>query len=350
MITATPSIIGDLAVETDGLVKAFGATRAVDGVNLAIPRGSVYGVLGPNGAGKTTTIRILATLLRPDGGSARVLGHDIIREAATVRRLVSLTGQFASVDADLTAEENLLLLGRLLGYSRRRARQRADELLAAFGLTSAARHQAARLSGGMRRKLDLAASIIVAPDLLFLDEPTTGLDPGSRRALWEIVRDIVADGTTVLLTTQYLDEADKLADRIAIIDHGKVIAAGPRGELKGSAGSAGLRIRLLDPADRNRARELIADRQIIASDEPDPAVISARIPVQQRAGAPGEIAARALARLAGAGIGVSDFALGQPSLDEVFLALTGGHPAPAQPGQAQRGQAEPAPAEKEAAR
>jgi len=213
-----------------------------------------------------------------------VLGHDIIREAATVRRLVSLTGQFASVDADLTAEENLLLLGRLLGYSRRRARQRADELLAAFGLTSAARHQAARLSGGMRRKLDLAASIIVAPDLLFLDEPTTGLDPGSRGALWEI------------------------------------------------------------------ARELIADRQIIASDEPDPAVISARIPVQQRAGAPGEIAARALARLAGAGIGVSDFALGQPSLDEVFLALTGGHPAPAQPGQAQRGQAGPAPAEKEAAR
>ena len=163
MTTATPSIIGDLAVETDGLVKTFGATRAVDGVNLAIPRGSVYGVLGPNGAGKTTTIRILATLLRPDGGSARVLGHDVVREAAAVRRLVSLTGQFASVDADLTAEENLLLLARLLGHSRRRARRRAGELLAAFGLTGAAREQAARLSGGMRRKLDLAASIIVAP-------------------------------------------------------------------------------------------------------------------------------------------------------------------------------------------
>ena len=174
MTTATPSIIGDLAVETDGLVKTFGATRAVDGVNLAIPRGSVYGVLGPNGAGKTTTSRILATLLRPDGGSARVLGHDVVREAAAVRRLVSLTGQFASVDSDLTAEENLLLLARLLGYSRRRARRRAGELLAAFGLTGAARDQAARLSGGMRRKLDLAASIIVAPDLLFLDEPTTG--------------------------------------------------------------------------------------------------------------------------------------------------------------------------------
>ena len=244
MTMAATSIIGDLAVETDGLVKTFGATRAVDGVDLAIPRGCVYGVLGPNGAGKTTTIRILATLLRPDGGSARVLGHNVVREGAAVRKLVSLTGQFASVDTDLTAEENLLLLGRLLGYSRRRARRRAGELLAAFGLTGVARAQAARLSGGMRRKLDLAASIIVAPDLLFLDEPTTGLDPRSRRALWEIVRGIVADGTTVLLTTQYLDEADRLADQIAVIDHGRVIAAGSRGELKNSVG----RRRHPDPA------------------------------------------------------------------------------------------------------
>jgi ABC-2 type transport system ATP-binding protein len=330
MITAAPSIIGDLAVETDGLVRAFGATRAVDGVSLAIPRGSIYGVLGPNGAGKTTTIRILATLLRPDGGSARVLGHDVVREAATVRRLVSLTGQFASVDADLTAEENLLLLGRLLGLSRRQARQRAGELLAAFGLTGAARRQAARLSGGMRRKLDLAASIIVAPDLLFLDEPTTGLDPRSRSALWEIVRAIVADGTTVLLTTQYLDEADKLADQIAVIDHGRVIAAGTRGELKKSVGSAGLQIRLLDPAHRDRARELIAGHQILVHDDPDPAVISARIPARQHAGDAGEIAAHALGRLTSAGIGVSDFALGQPSLDEVFLALTGNQAAPAE--------------------
>ena len=258
MNAITPSIIGDLAVETDGLVKTFGTTRALDGVSLAVPRGCVYGVLGPNGAGKTTTIRILATLLRPDGGSARVLGRDVVREAAAVRRLVSLTGQFASVDADLTAEENLVLLARLLGFSRRRARQRAGELLEAFDLTGAARHQASRLSGGMRRKLDLAASIIVAPDLLFLDEPTAGLDPRSRSGLWETVRGIVADGTTVLLTTQYLDEADKLADRIAVIDHGRVIAAGTRGELKASAGSAGIRIRLLDPAQRDRARDLIA--------------------------------------------------------------------------------------------
>ena len=345
MNARTPSIIGDLAVETDGLVKAFGATRAVDGVNLAIPRGSVYGVLGPNGAGKTTTIRILATLLRPDAGSARVLGRDVVREAAAVRRLVSLTGQFASVDTDLTAEENLLLLSRLLGFSRRGARRRAGELLAAFDLTGAARDQAARLSGGMRRKLDLAASIIVAPDLLFLDEPTTGLDPRSRSALWEIVRGIVADGTTVLLTTQYLDEADKLADRIAVIDHGRVIAAGTRGELKNSAGSAGIRIRLLDPAQRDRARDLIADHQIVARVESDPAVISARIPAQQRAEAAGQLAAHALGRLTGAGIGVSDFALGQPSLDEVFLALTGSQAAPAQPEQAQ-----PAPAEAETVR
>ena len=327
--------MGDLAVETDGLVKAFGATRAVDGVNLAIPRGSVYGVLGPNGAGKTTTIRILATLLRPDGGSARVLGHDVVREAAAVRKLVSLTGQFASVATDLTAEENLVLLGRLLGYSRRAARRRADELLAAFGLAGAARDQAARLSGGMRRKLDLAASIIVAPDLLFLDEPTTGLDPRSRTALWAILRGIVADGTTVLLTTQYLDEADKLADRIAVIDHGRVIAAGTRGELKNSVGSASIRIRLMDPAHRDRARDLIAGHQIVVGDEPDPAVISARVPARQRAEAAGELAARALGRLTSAGIGVSDFALGQPSLDEVFLALTGSQAATAQSQQEQ---------------
>ncbi|HZE06356.1 MAG TPA: ATP-binding cassette domain-containing protein [Solirubrobacteraceae bacterium] len=342
MTTTASSMTGDLAVATEGLVKTFGARRAVDGLNLAIPRGSVYGVLGPNGAGKTTTIRILATLLRPDSGSAIVLGRDVVREAAAVRKLVGLTGQFASVDPDLTAKENLVLLARLLGHSRRAARRRADELLAAFGLSGASRDQATRLSGGMRRKLDLAASIIVAPELLFLDEPTTGLDPHSRSALWEMVRAIVADGTTVVLTTQYLDEADKLADRIAVIDHGRVIAAGTRAELKNSVGSAGVRIRLLDPAHRDRARALIADHEIVAHDEPDPAVLSARIPAQQPAEAAGELAAHALVRLTDAGIGIGVFSLGQPSLDEVFLALTG-----SQAPTAEAEHAQPAPADAE---
>jgi ABC-2 type transport system ATP-binding protein len=319
MDTRTPA---DLAVEAHGLTKVFGRTRAVDGVDLAIPRGSVYGVLGPNGAGKTTAIRMLATLLRPDAGSARVLGHDIVREAAAVRRRVSLTAQFASVDEDLTASENLVLLGRLLGLSRRQAKRRAGELLAAFDLADAAARQVLALSGGMRRRLDIAASIIVTPDLLFLDEPTTGLDPRSRNHVWEIVRAIVAHGTTVVLTTQYLDEADRLADRIAVIDHGRVIAEGTRDELKASVGAGGVRVRLVDPGQRDEAERLLADRLgVDVHAERDPAALSARVD-----GGAGEAAARvtdALGELTRAGIAVSDFALGQPSLDEVFLALTG---------------------------
>jgi ABC-2 type transport system ATP-binding protein len=284
----------------------------------------VYGVLGPNGAGKTTTIRILATLVRPDAGTARVLGHDVVREAALVRRRVSLTGQFASVDEDLTSIENLTLLGMLLGHSRRQARRRATELLEAFELTAAARRPVAQLSGGMRRKLDIAASIIVTPDLVFLDEPTTGLDPRSRSHVWQIVRGIVSDGTTVLLTTQYLDEADQLADRIAVIDHGRVIAAGTRGELKASVGAGGIRLRLLDPAQRDQAQAVLtAGLGIAVHPEPDPAGLSARLPAHDRGRDTAELAAQALATLSSAAIGVSDFALGQPSLDEVFLALTG---------------------------
>ena len=221
-----------LAIETEGLVKVFGETRAVDGIDLAVRTGTVYGVLGPNGAGKTTTMRMLATLLRPDAGAARVLGHDVVREADAVRGCVSLTGQFASVDEELTGRENLVLLARLLGFPRRPAEERAGELLDAFGLADAAERLVRDYSGGMRRRLDIAASIVVTPELLFLDEPTTGLDPRSRNQVWEIVRVLVAEGTTVLLTTQYLDEADQLADRIAIIDHGKVIAEGTSGELK----------------------------------------------------------------------------------------------------------------------
>jgi len=221
-----------LAIEASRLTKVFGTTRAVDGVDLAVPAGSVYGFLGPNGAGKTTTIRILATLLRPDGGTARVLGHDVVRDADAIRSLVSLTGQFGSVDNDLTARENLVLLARLLGSSRGHAKARASELLDSFALAGASDRQLKKFSGGMRRRLDIAASIVVTPDLLFLDEPTTGLDPRSRSQVWDIVRALAMEGTTVLLTTQYLDEADQLADRIAVIDRGKVIAEGTSGDLK----------------------------------------------------------------------------------------------------------------------
>jgi ABC-2 type transport system ATP-binding protein len=309
-----------LAIEAAGLVKVFGETRAVDGVDLAVPTGSVYGVLGPNGAGKTTTLRMLATLLTPDGGSARVLGHDIVTEADTVRSRVSLTGQFASVDEDLTGMENLLLLARLLGHSRASGRERAAALLAAFGLADAAGRQVKTYSGGMRRRIDIAAGIVVTPDLMFLDEPTTGLDPRSRNQVWEIIRALVAEGTTVLLTTQYLDEADQLADRIAVIDHGKVIAEGTSSELKASVGSGALHVRLRDPARRPEA-ELLLTRALGVPVEAgsDPAALTARV-------SDPEIVAEALAGLGRAGIGVLQFALGQPSLDEVFLTLTG-HPA-----------------------
>src|SRR4051794_11506518 len=266
----------NLAIEASGLVKTFGDLRAVDGVDLAVPRGSVYGVLGPNGAGKTTTIRMLATLLTPDGGSATVLGRDIAREADAVRGLVSLTGQLASVDEDLTGRENLILLGRLLGLKRAAAKARAAELLAAFGLEDAATRLVKRYSGGMRRRLDLAASIVVTPELMFLDEPTTGLDPRSRNQVWDIVRALRATGTTILLCTQYLDEADQLADGIAVIDHGKVIAEGTPGQLKASVGSGSLSVRLLDPAQRPQAETLLARALGLVHLEPDAAALQVR--------------------------------------------------------------------------
>jgi ABC-2 type transport system ATP-binding protein len=306
-----------LAIETSGLVKVFGQTRAVDGVDLAVRTGMVYGLLGPNGAGKTTTIRMLATLLRPDSGTARVFGHDVVGEADAVRGRVSLTGQFASVDEDLTGLENLVLLARLLGHSRARSKTRARELLDAFGLAEASGRQVKKYSGGMRRRLDIAASIVVTPDLIFLDEPTAGLDPRSRNQVWDIVRALVAGGTTVLLTTQYLDEADQLADRIAVIDHGKVIAEGTPGELKASVGSGSLHVRLRDPEDRTEAERVLSQALgIHVRIGSDPAALSARISDPERA-------AHALAELSRAGVAVTDFALGQPSLDEVFLALTG---------------------------
>jgi len=305
-----------LAVEATGLVKVFGETRAVDGVDLAVRSGTVYGVLGPNGAGKTTTIRMLATLLRPDAGTARVLGHDVVREADAVRGAVSLTGQLASVDEDLTGRENLILVGRLLGLGRADAKARATELLEAFGLGDAAARLVKHYSGGMRRRLDIAASIVVTPQLMFLDEPTTGLDPRSRNQVWDIIRALVAGGTTILLCTQYLEEADQLADGIAVIDRGKVIAEGTPSQLKASVGTGALRVRLLDPAQRPQAEELLARSVGAVHREPDPTALS----VQCSDPAP---AAEAVAELVRRGVQVADFSLGQPSLDEVFLALTG---------------------------
>ena len=310
------SVSSPLALEASGLVKSFGEVRAVDGVDLAVRSGSVYGVLGPNGAGKTTTIRMLATLLRPDAGTAQVLGHDIVREADTVRSLVSLTGQMASVDEDLTGRENLILLGRLLGLRRAGAKTRASELLEAFDLDEAATRLVKNYSGGMRRRLDIAASLVVTPEVMFLDEPTTGLDPRSRNQVWDIVRSLAAAGTTILLCTQYLDEADQLADGIAVIDHGRVIAEGTPAQLKASVGGGALHVRLLDPEQRGDAERVLRSELGTVHLEPDPAALSSPCSDADRA-------AEAVAELARSGVRIAGFTLGQPSLDEVFLALTG---------------------------
>jgi ABC-2 type transport system ATP-binding protein len=332
IVRCPPSCSDVLAIEAIGLVKRYGATQAVAGVDLAVVPGTIYGLLGPNGAGKTTTVRILATLLAPDGGTARVLGHDVVSQAPAVRRRVALTGQFTTVDDDLSGWENLVLLGRLTGLSRRAARERAAELLAAFGLEKSASRQVKAFSGGMRRRLDLAASVIVRADLFFLDEPTTGLDPASRAQVWDIIRSIVADGATVLLTTQYLDEADQLADRVAVIDQGTVIAEGTTSELKASVGSGTLRIRLADPARRPEAERMLTrclGLEAAVQVRADPVALTARIPADPAAQSVSEQVADVLAEFARAGITVGEFALGQPSLDEVFLTLTGHskHPA-----------------------
>lgn len=303
------------AIETIDLRKSFAQTRAVDGITLTVAQGSVYGLLGPNGAGKTTTVRLLATLLAPTSGNARVLGHDLLTEPAIIRSKVSLTGQFASVDEDLTGTENLVLLCRLLGHSWRGAKQRAAELLAAFDLAEAAGRQARTYSGGMRRRLDIAASLIVTPEILFLDEPTTGLDPRSRNQVWDMVRDIASMGTTVLLTTQYLEEADQLADRLAVIDHGKLIAEGTSRELKASVGSGTLKINLQQAAQRQAAEMLL---QSITGGHSQATSEGLSVQVADTAHA-----MQVLHALNNAGIAVAEFSLGSPSLDEVFFALTG---------------------------
>jgi ABC-2 type transport system ATP-binding protein len=322
-----------LAIEASALVKTYGATRAVDGVDLTVPPGAIYGVLGPNGAGKTTTIRMLATLTAPDSGSARVLGHDVVTEADTVRSLVSLTGQLASVDEELTGRENLVLLGRLLGL-RRAARTRADELLEAFGIADAAGKLVKHYSGGMRRRLDIAASLVVTPRVMFLDEPTTGLDPRSRNQVWEIVRALVAEGTTVLLCTQYLEEADQLAAGLAVIDRGRVIAEGTPGQLKASVGTGALQVGLLHAEQRPQAASLLERAVGTVALGADPAALS--VPCSDT-----EQAALAVAELARSGVGVAHFSLDQPSLDEVFLALTGHAAGDAPPDQARAPQEQP---------
>ncbi|MFI9489428.1 ATP-binding cassette domain-containing protein [Promicromonospora sp. NPDC052451] len=305
------------AIEAQGLVKVFGDNRAVDGVDLTVRTGTVYGVLGPNGAGKTTTIRMLATLLRPDGGEARVLGYDVVRDAAAVRSLIGVTGQYASVDETLSATENLVVFGRLLGLSARAARAKAAELLEEFSLTEAARRPLREYSGGMRRRLDLAASLIARPPLIFLDEPTTGLDPRTRNQMWDTIRRLVADGSTVLLTTQYLDEADQLADRIAVIDRGTVVAEGTADELKATVGAQSLQVGLAEHGDLGTALGLV--QQVFGT-------AGSVTPEGQRITVPvphAEAVTDLLVRFREAGVPIASVSLDKPSLDEVFLTLTG---------------------------
>jgi oleandomycin transport system ATP-binding protein len=305
------------AIRADGLARSFGATRALDGVDLTVPAGSVLGLLGPNGSGKTTTVRILATLLAPSSGRASVAGYDVVKQAAEVRTVIGLTGQYAAVDGALTGMENLVMVGRLLDLGRVDARRRAEELLERFDLTEAGGRPVKTFSGGMRRRLDLALSIVGRPRVLFLDEPTTGLDPRSRTELWSIIRELVADGTTVLLTTQYLDEADRLADTITVLDHGRVIARGTSEELKRQTGGQVLELRPADPAHLGAAADALA---ALAGGRPtvDPDTGLVAVSVDDAS-----LVAAAVRRLDDAGVTVADLTLRGPSLDDVFLNLTG---------------------------
>jgi len=311
------------AIRAEGLVKQFKGKRALDGVDLTARTGAVLGVLGPNGSGKTTMVRILATLLRPDGGHAEVGGYDVVRQPHEVRRLIGLTGQYAAVDADLTGTQNLILIARLLGFDRAGARVRAAELLERFGLADAAGRPAKTYSGGMRRRLDLAASLVGRPALLYLDEPTTGLDPHSRNGLWDVVRGLVDDGVTVLLTTQYLEEADRLADRISVVSSGRVVAEGTPEELKSRLGGDRLDLVVRDPAELDAAAGLVR-RVVGARPETDAENRRISVGVENRVAALTEVA-RALEDH---GVEVEDIALRRPSLDEVFLHLTENEEAP----------------------
>ncbi|WP_242886609.1 ATP-binding cassette domain-containing protein [Actinomadura litoris] len=305
------------AIQADGLVKRFGDTEALAGVSLTAQAGTVLGVLGPNGAGKTTTTRILATLIEPTGGSARVGGFDVVKEAHKVRQLIGLTGQYAGVDEMLTGTENLILIGRLLGIPRRESRARAAELLERFQLTEAAERAAKTYSGGMRRRLDLAASLVGRPQILFLDEPTTGLDPRSRNGLWDIVRGLTDDGVTVLLTTQYLEEADQLADDIVVIDRGQVIAHGTSDTLKSQVGGQVLEVRPLQESDVAAASRIVGE---MAGAEPEARDGMVSVPITDP-----QLMPAVVRRLDDAGVTVGELSLRKSSLDEVFFALTGHH-------------------------
>lgn len=304
-----------LAIEAAGLKKSFGDFHAVDGIDLQVPAGTVYAVLGPNGAGKTTTVRMLATLLRPDQGRAQVFGFDVVRQANAVRSLIGVTGQYASVDEDLTAAENLNIFCRLLGLSKTQSSSKTDEMLAEFGLQDAADRTLKHFSGGMRRRLDLAASLIARPPLIFLDEPTTGLDPRTRAQMWTTIRELVSGGSTVLLTTQYLEEADQLADRIAVIDNGRLVADGTADDLKAAVGISTLMLHLIDASTTSDAARIVG---AIAHAEASIAGTVVAVPVTDMEPVP-----EVLFALRAAGIGVREMTVQRPSLDEVFFAITG---------------------------
>lgn len=307
---------GTLAIEARGLVKVFGDNRAVDGVDLSIPRGCIYALLGPNGAGKTTIINMLATLLNPDGGNANVFGHDVVHEPHVVRQLISMTGQSAAVDEKLSASENLRIFALLLGLSRPEARKRAAELLEEFGLSDAAKRTLDKFSGGMRRRLDLASSLIVQTPLIFLDEPTNGLDPRTRIQMWEVIRRLVSSGSTILLTTQYLDEADQLADRIAVIDHGRVVAEGTPRELKAAVGKATVHLQLAQEKDTTEAIRTTQTVLNVKASTPEPNLVTAPMADPERV-------TDLLIALREAKIHLARVSVQEPTLDEVFLALTG---------------------------
>jgi len=307
---------GAPAVEARGLVKVFGSNRAVDGIDLVVPTGCIYGVLGPNGAGKTTVINILATLLKADAGTAKIFGHDVQHEAQIVRQLIGVTGQSATVDEKLSATENLVIFGRLLGLSTSDARKKAAELLEEFGLTEATKLTLEKFSGGMRRRLDLAASLIAQPPLIFLDEPTTGLDPRTRNQMWNTIRRLVSSGSTILLTTQYLDEADQLADRVVVIDHGRVIAEGTPHELKTAIGVATLHLRLADRKDIVEALRIVQTVLNVKASISEPALITAPIADPERV-------TDLLLALREVDIHLAGVNVQEPTLDEVFLAVTG---------------------------